>query len=218
MKHHKRLFGYFEIVFDLFYLCAVLVLGGCSLLYAKTEPQRLAGVMALVLAGGDAFHLLPRVAAVRSGKEARLDRALGFGKLITSMTMTVFYLLLWQLGVLLFSPGPAAWWSGFVYALAAARVLLCLLPQNRWADRRPPVRWGVYRNLPFFLLGAMVAALFWLNRADFPALYWMWLAIAMSFAFYLPVVLWVNRLPMLGMLMFPKTCAYLWIILMCLSL
>ncbi|HPF18680.1 MAG TPA: hypothetical protein PLY08_03755 [Bacillota bacterium] len=46
----------------------------------------------------------------------------------------------------------------------------------------------------------------------------MWLAILLSFAFYLPVVLWSNRYPKIGMLMLPKTCTYLWMLVMLLAL
>ncbi len=45
-----------------------------------------------------------------------------------------------------------------------------------------------------------------------------WLTIVLSFGCYLPVVLWSNRSPGVGMLMLPKTCAYLWILVMCLSI
>ena len=38
----------------------------------------------------------------------------------------------------------------------------------------------------------------------------MWLTIVISFGFYLPVVLFADQIPMLGMLMIPKTCAYVW--------
>jgi hypothetical protein len=30
-----------------------------------------------------------------------------------------------------------------------------------------------------------------------------------SFAFYIPVILWVQKVPMIGMLMIPKTIAYI---------
>ena len=33
------------------------------------------------------------------------------------------------------------------------------------------------------------------------------------FAFYIPVVLWADVVPMIGMLMIPKTCAYVWTVL-----
>ena len=38
----------------------------------------------------------------------------------------------------------------------------------------------------------------------------MWLTIVLSFGFYIPVVLWADVYPMIGMLMIPKTCAYVW--------
>ena len=34
-----------------------------------------------------------------------------------------------------------------------------------------------------------------------------------SFAFYIPVVLLADVIPMIGMLMIPKTCAYVWTVL-----
>lgn len=38
----------------------------------------------------------------------------------------------------------------------------------------------------------------------------MWLTITLSFAFYIPVVLWSGTYPLVGILMIPKTCAYVW--------
>ena len=40
------------------------------------------------------------------------------------------------------------------------------------------------------------------------------LAVFLSFGFYLPVVLFSGIAPMVGMLMIPKTLAYVWIVLM----
>ena len=42
---------------------------------------------------------------------------------------------------------------------------------------------------------------------------YMWLTIVLSFGFYIPVVLWADQIPMIGMLMIPKTCAYVWTVL-----
>ncbi|MBO5702363.1 MAG: hypothetical protein J6S71_07985, partial [Clostridia bacterium] len=41
----------------------------------------------------------------------------------------------------------------------------------------------------------------------------MWLTIVLSFAFYIPVVLWADSVPAIGFLMMPKTCAYVWTVL-----
>ncbi len=40
------------------------------------------------------------------------------------------------------------------------------------------------------------------------------LAVGLSFGFYLPVVLFSGVAPVIGMLMIPKTLAYVWIVLM----
>ncbi|WP_262428293.1 hypothetical protein [Paratissierella segnis] len=93
-----------------------------------------------------------------------------------------------------------------------------MLPQNKWQERYPPINWGIWRNIPFFILGISVSGLFFLQRSIVPGLGCMWLAIILSFAFYLPVVLWSNKNPKIGMLMLPKSCAYLWMLVMCLSL
>lgn len=215
----KRVFGTVEAIFDIIYLVAAFILGFILLLSASANPARmLAGVMALILAGGDAFHLVPRITVTVTGAEERLRRMLGRGKQLTSITMTVFYLLLWQIGVLIFSPKDISAWYYAVYILAAVRILLCLLPQNKWEERYPPVNWGIWRNIPFFMQGVVVAGLYFLNKSVVPGLSLMWLAIALSFAFYLPVVLWANKYPKIGMLMLPKTCAYLWMLVMCGSL
>jgi len=215
----KRVFGAVEAVFDIFYLAAASILGFILLSSALDNSARaLAGVMALMLVGGDAFHLLPRIVVIMAGQEEQFRRVLGRGKQITSITMTLFYLLLWQIGVVIFSPKDISFWSYLVYILTAVRIFLCLLPQNKWAERYPPVTWGIWRNVPFFLQGMTVAGLFFLQRSTVPGLGLMWLAIALSFAFYFPVVLWANKNPKIGMLMLPKTCVYLWMLAMCMTL
>ena len=208
-----------EAVFDIGYLAMAAILG-LTLLFSASgnSPRMLAGVMALILVGGDAFHLVPRIIVIKTEQVLFLRRMLGRGKQLTSITMTVFYLLLWQIGVLLYSPENISLWSYTVYILAAIRIVLCLLPQNKWAEPYPPAIWGLWRNIPFFLLGAVVAGLYFLQSSVTIGLAMMWLAIVLSFVFYLPVVLWVQKYPKIGMFMIPKSCAYLWMLAMCLSL
>ena len=80
---------------------------------------------------------------------------------------------------------------------------------------RSPLIWGICRNIPFALLGILVIVLFYRSakeRGD-EAFGWMWLAIVLSFGFYIPVVLWAEAVLMIGMLMIPKTCAYVWTVM-----
>lgn len=100
----------------------------------------------------------------------------------------------------------------FMIALTIVRVVLCLLTQNDWTGESPVI-WGIYRNIPFVIMGLIMIVLFFKQKSD--ADYkWMWLAITLSFVFYMPVVLWADVIPIIGMLMLPKTCMYIWIVVM----
>ena len=212
----KRVFGLFEVVFDIVYLFLALLLGLAMLKMGKGEISIYAGVMALVLVFGDSFHLLPRIIVVLKDQEEKYRLALGRGKQITSISMTIFYIFLWEIGLGVSKLEIDPVWSYTLYGLALLRIVLCFLPGNRWTDRHPPVKYGIIRNIPFLLEGLMVSGLYFSLGQDVEALRFMWLAILLSFLFYLPVVLWANKKPMIGMLMLPKTCTYIWILFMCL--
>ena len=207
----------FETLFDIIYLTTVITLGVLMLRRAGgRRGVRLFGVMAVVLGCGDAFHLVPRAWALcTTGLEAHAA-ALGFGKFVTSLTMTVFYVLLYHVWRERYQVRGRGALTGAVYALAAARVLLCLCPQNQWLVYRQPLTWGLLRNLPFAALGILIIVLFYRSArgAGDRTFGHMWLAVTLSFAFYIPVVLWAEVYPLVGMLMIPKTAAYVWVVWM----
>lgn len=136
---------------------------------------------------------------------------LGLGKLITSITMTIFYLILFFIYSMRYKYRNTGLMVSMV-VLAIARIVLCLMPQNDWTGE-DPVTWGIIRNIPFTIMGIIMIILYFKERKD-SAFKWMWLAITLSFAFYIPVVLWSDLSPMVGMLMLPKTCMYVWAICM----
>lgn len=202
-----------ESIFDAAYLIFAIASGVTLLRRAKGRHLvRLLGWMALILGCGDAFHLAPRI--LNYWVEGQWTAALGIGKLVTSITMTVFYLLLEyarreRYGIR--GEGSALY---AVWALALVRIALCCFPQNAWTSADAPLSWGIYRNIPFALLGALTVCL-WLAsaRQDRPLRH-LWLAVLLSFLFYFPVVLFAQQAPLIGMMMLPKTCMYIWMICM----
>lgn len=202
-----------ETAFDAVYLITVLTLGIRMIRQPGAARQfHLFGWMAVVLGAGDAFHLVPRAWALCTTGLENYTAALGLGKAITSVTMTVFYVLLYYVWRQRYRVQGQKALTGAVYLLAGLRILLCLMPQNRWLEADAPLSWGIYRNIPFALLGILIIVLFFRSaraKQDH-AFRWMWLTIVLSFAFYIPVVLWADAIPMIGMLMIPKTCAYVW--------
>lgn len=202
-----------ETAFDAVYLVTVITLGILMIRQSKAAKQfRLFGWMAIVLGAGDAFHLVPRAWALCTTGLENYTFALGLGKAITSVTMTVFYVLLYYVWRLRYHVQGQNTLTAAIYGLAGLRVLLCLMPQNQWFSAAAPLSWGIYRNIPFALLGLLIIILFYRSAKaqQDKAFRWMWLTIVLSFAFYIPVVLWADTIPMIGMLMIPKTCAYVW--------
>lgn len=202
-----------EAIFDVIYLITVVVLGIRMIVSCQGKKQyRLFGIMAVVLGCGDAFHLVPRVIAQCTTGLENFTTALGAGKFITSITMTIFYVILYYVWRERYEVTGKNTLTISVYILAALRIVLCLFPQNQWLSANPPLTWGIYRNIPFAILGLIVIVLFFQSarqRKD-RAFRWMWLTIVLSFGFYIPVVLFAEKIPVIGMLMIPKTCAYVW--------
>ena len=52
------------------------------------------GILTLTLCGGDAFHLVPRIIRAVRGSNDKIKRQLGIGLQVSSITMTVFYIIL----------------------------------------------------------------------------------------------------------------------------
>ena len=205
-----------ETLFDAVYLASVITLGILMIKGSKKNAQfRLFGWMAVVLGAGDSFHLVPRALALCTTGLENYTVPLGLGKWITSVTMTVFYVLLYYVWRQRYQIRGKAGITMAVYALAAARVALCMMPQNQWLSAASPLSWGIYRNIPFALMGLLIIVLFYQSARQHgdAAFRWMWLTIVLSFGFYIPVVLWADMIPMIGMLMIPKTCAYVWTVL-----
>ena len=172
------------------------------------------GIMAVLLGSGDAFHLVPRALALCTTGLENFTVALGLGKWITSVTMTIFYVVLYHVWRERYHVIGRKITTVAIYGLAGIRILLCMMPQNAWLSASAPLSWGIYRNIPFALMAFNYR--FILSERKENNDKGISLDVAYNcteFAFYIPVVLWADVVPMIGMLMIPKTCAYVWTVL-----
>lgn len=202
---------YGESTFDILYLLFAVISGCVMLRRARNREERLMGTAVLILGCGDAFHLVPRV--LNYFLDTDFTAALGIGKLVTSVTMTVFYLLLYCIWLAHYRIRENRRITAALWALTVIRIVLCLFPQNGWLANSSSLTWGILRNIPFVLLGAVVCRLFFKTRNEDPVLRFVWLYILLSFAFYIPVAVGAGIIPILGMLMLPKTICYILLIL-----
>lgn len=124
-----------ETLFDVVYLFTVITLGILMIRDCKGVKQyRLFGWMAVILGCGDAFHLVPRMVALCTTGLDHYTAALGIGKLITSITMTIFYVLLYSVWKERYHPKHTQNLTIIVWCLAIIRIALCLFPQNAWTS------------------------------------------------------------------------------------
>ena len=201
---------YGESSFDILYLAFAVVSGILMLRKATDRTGKLMGLAALILGCGDAFHLVPRV--LNYFTEWNLTAALGIGKLVTSITMTIFYVLMYYIWLRIYGEKEKRTITVSVWTLAAVRGILCLFPQNGWLQNSSDMTWGIIRNVPFVLLGTFIIVLYFEKRNVVRLFKPVWLYILLSFLFYIPVAVGAGLLPILGMLMLPKTICYILLI------
>jgi len=212
-----------EIIFNLSYLTAIW--GLVTVMYRrrssiedeKAKTARLFILAFGLLALGDTGHVGFRVVAFLQGDLSTRVNFLGFsgslvglGALATAFTVTLFYLLMVEIWRVRFDTehGP---FSVLLLLAGLLRLGLLVLPSNQW-DRVVPVQpWSTIRNLPLMVLGLGAAALFLVDgiKARDRTFTAIAASILVSYACYIPVILWVQQVPLLGMLMIPKTLAYL---------
>lgn len=197
---------YGETIFDIGYLLTALVIGIYLLIKSNNKLGRLMGIATLVLGCGDAFHLIPRI--LNNFVNSDFTSALGIGKLVTSVTMTIFYILVLYIFQNKFeTKNKKIEYS--IWTLAIIRIILCMLPQNRWITNDGSVVMGIIRNIPFVIMGLIVIILFFKKRKEDKIYKNMWIYVLLSFLFYIPVVVGASSVPILGMLMLPKTVCYI---------
>lgn len=194
----------FELFFDSMYLIFVLFLGIRILLLRKPNSG-LVGAMTLLLGLGDSFHLIPRIVAQATVDGFEVNAAgLFLGTRISAMTMSLFYLLFYYY-IRREMKKTNRTLDVLMPVLFLIRIVTVILSFNRAASM------DLISNGPFVLMGIIDIALLYKERANtnFGKLY---IYVFFSFLFYVPVVLFKNTFPTIGMLMMPKTVMYLLIV------
>lgn len=210
-----------ESIFDAGYLMFDFIAAILFFVFSKGNPLFiLYGILTLTLCGGDAFHLVPRIIRAVHGSNDRIKKQLGIGLQVSSVTMTVFYIILMYIWKLTFPKlaMPAAV-EAVIWISAAARIIICLFPQNNWCSDEGNIKLSVIRNAVFAVTGIGVIILYAISGNTYGYnMTRMVVAIIISFGCYIPVTLFSKTKPKVGLLMIPKTCAYMWIIVMGLQL
>ena len=198
-----------ETVFETGYLLFALFTGAFLIVKGKGKTEFLLLTIAVLLLGfGDAFHLIPRMVALNTDGLEHHAAALGTGKLITSVTMTFFYLVMYIFLIVREKKTPPMWLHIVYGVLLVVRIVLVALPQNNWLEESPYI-WNVIRNIPFVAMGVIFVIMAFSYCKNDRYFKWMWLLVILSFVFYLITALGASFVPILGLMMLPKTICYM---------
>lgn len=213
----------FETIFDVLYLIIIWFMVGLMTVKMTnvTEVNRPTAnwirLAFILLAAGDTGHVGFRVAAHIMdllnkpvpvfGEPMNL---IGVGMMTTAFTVTMFYMvfvLVWQTR----NHEKSNWFTNLLLAVGVIRIIFMALPANQWGELVPPHAISLYRNVFLGIQGVGLLGLLFYSAKRNKDKVFKWIAwmIVVSFAFYFPVILLADRFPLLGMLMIPKTCAYL---------
>ena len=212
-----------EILFNVFYLAVIWVtvyFMTKNLKNVREEDKKTASLIRtafFLLALGDSGHVGFRVVAYAlGGLEANVNlfgkaiNLVGLGSLSTAITVTFFYMLLVYVWKNRFEQSLNIF-TYFLLGTGVLRLILMTLPGNDWGSIIPPQPMSLVRNAPLVVQGLGIMFLIFRNagQKNDKAFLWIGWMILASFVFYAPVILFVQKFPLIGMLMIPKTCAYL---------
>ena len=210
-----------EAIFDAAYLIFDLV--AAILFFTISQGNNLFilyGILTITLCGGDAFHMVTRIIRAVRGSNDKIKRQLGIGLQVSSITMTVFYIILMYIWKFTFPEFEIpVIIKAIIWISAVVRIVICMFPQNNWCTQEGNIKLSIIRNAVFAVTGIGLIILYIIsgNTYDYHMTR-MAAAIRISFGCYLPVTLFSKTKPKVGLLMIPKTCAYMWIIAMGLQL
>jgi len=205
-----------EIWFDIGYLITVWTVVVLMFLHrgrVASRNRRVATrvLWAFVLLGlGDAGHVGFRVFAYLNGGLDKHATLVGIGTFATAVTVTFFYMVMLDAWRIRFHK-TFDWFAWTLVAMGVVRLGLMLPAVNQWTAVVSPMLWSIIRNIPLMIQGLGLVYLLFRDSAHakdrtFNLIAWM---IVISFACYIPVILFAPTHELVGMLMIPKTCAYL---------
>ena len=137
-----------EAIFDAAYLIFDLIAAMLFFIFSQGKTLFiLYGILTLTLCGGDAFHLVPRIIRAVRGTNDKIKRQLGIGLQVSSITMTVFYIILMYIWKYTFPELKIpVILEAVIWISAVVRIVICMFPQNNWCTEEGNIKLSIIRN------------------------------------------------------------------------
>ena len=199
-----------EFSFDVFYLIFVTLNGIFLFRNAKRSEIRMMGSATLFLIIGEAFYLIPKILDFLFTYDFTF--LLGFGKMITSFTVTFFFIFLYWIYFILYHEKEDKRLRYLFFLFVIGRFIFLILPMNHWFTNESS-RWIVIlRNVPFVMMGLLLILLYFKHRKRIKIFSNIWLCLLLSFLFPIPAILFAKEYPIMGSFMILKMICYIFMV------
>lgn len=157
-----------EPILHIAYLIPLLIMGGYLLKNSIGQKVYKAfGSFALILALADSIYLLPRMYSIlTTGIEDNLH-IIGWGRMGNAIIVTILYLVLYDIYNLRYSKRKNASLDKLMFGVAAIRIIICLLPMNKWFDEIPSSTFALLRFVPLAILALFIIFLIYYHSNKF---------------------------------------------------
>lgn len=206
--------GILACVVELGYLLFALIAGCVFLAESDGRPAAfLFAALSFAVGIGDAFYLIPKVRQTIEGPGERITDLMIRGISVSSGMLTVLHIFLYYIWRVLYSEiasGMAVLplcviilWGAAAYRAGAGLLSL----GNRYG-RKYDRRWILHRTLPVVVTGVMLIILFLLPLGGGRGSMWhMSLAVLVVTGCSIPLSVWYEEVPAVGLLMIPRAAA-----------
>ena len=175
---HSIIKSSFYVVF----LIAMILMGSIMFFNSRERKfNKLFGLMALLLGVGESFYLIPRIISLFSDNLETNKVLLDVGKIISSITIVLVFILLYKLWKLRYNITGYKWLDLTAIILTITSIVLNLLLQDSSSILY------IIRIFPFVFIGIILIRVFYKEsqKKQDPLFKFMWLAVLLSFVFYL---------------------------------
>ena len=154
----------FEPIIFIVYLMIVILMGSYMLKNSVgIKYHKIFGSLALSLSLADGIYIIPRMYAVlTTGIEDNL-RVIGWGRMGNAIIITIFFLILYDAYNERFNKQNNKALNKTFFVLAIIRIILCVLPGNKWFELTPSSTYALIRFMPLAIMGLLLIIIMYIH-------------------------------------------------------
>jgi len=154
----------FEPIIHIIYLTFIFLMSNYMFRHsAGNKFYKIYGTLALLLGIGDGAYIIPRMYSIlTTGIEDNL-KIIGLGRMANAIIITIFFLVLYDAYNERYSKKNCIGLNRIFYILGIGRIIVSLLPWNKWFELIPSSTFALLRFIPLFIMGLLLILLMYLH-------------------------------------------------------